>query len=528
MVLFSAFFGFPTAVAQEVQASLDTTGIKIGEQLIYRISVETGAEDLVVFPEGQTFVPMEMVESFPVDTAEAPDQLKVFKEYSLTQFDSGRYTIPQQRIQINDQTFFTDSLSVQVADVVVDTTKQKLYPIKPSVEPPSRIDVPQWVWWLLLIIVLGLLAGYFFRRKKKKEEAAKKLPPYEQAISELEHLDHSHLLENREIKEYYSQLTAAVRRYLDQEVYDHAMESTTNELILHIEAERKAGRLNVDDSTIERLKVILHRADLAKFANSKPDILTAREDRNNAEGIIRETKEGIPQPTEEELLQDQRFKERQEKRRKKRIIITAVAGVLLGLGIFTGYLVATQGFTHVKDTYLGHPTKKLLEGDWIRSEYGTPEIGITTPEVLRRGEVELPNEVKRMMLGSETFLYGNLQEEYFIGLTTLQLNQQSQFDLKMAVDGVYSFLEGQGARNILMKEENFTTASGVEGVKIFGSMVMEDDEGNPAQEKEYAILNFAEGGGFQQITLIYDVEDQYAEQITERILTSVELNNAGN
>ena len=73
----------------KVNAEIDSTSIKIGEQVIYSIQVETDSTNLVVFPEGQTFDPMEMVESLGADTTTVEDRFKLLKKYSLTQFDSG-------------------------------------------------------------------------------------------------------------------------------------------------------------------------------------------------------------------------------------------------------------------------------------------------------------------------------------------------------------------------------------------------------------------------------------------------------
>lgn len=517
------------STAQTVSSSIDTAQIRIGEQITYKLTVETASsDDLVIFPEGQSFVPLEMIESYSVDTLKNKDRFKVLKEYALTQFDSGSYTIPRQQVQINDRSFFTDSISVVVADVVVDTTKQKLYPIKPSVSVPSQFEFPTWGWWLIALVLLGLLIYFFFRRKKKKEEAAKKLPPYEQALFELKQLDSSHLLEQRKIKEYYSQLSAAVRRYLDGEVYDHAMESTTGELIVYLEKERNAGKLYIKDETIEGLKQILYRADLAKFANSKPDVITAKEDRSKMETIINDTKEGIPEPTEEELLQDQLYRERKDKKRKQRKLIIAGLAVLMAAGAFTAYLVTTKGFTYVKDTYLGHPTKELLEGEWITSDYGTPPINITTPRVLKRGEIDLAEEAKESQRGSETFLYGSLSGNYYAAVTSVQVNKQTQFDLEAAVDGIYNSLEKEGAKNIIRKQEKFTSVDGAEGIKIFGRLEMKNPVTGKTGKKEYVILNFSENNAFQQIVLVYNEGDRYADEITERILNSVQLKNAGN
>lgn len=515
-------------IGQEVRANLDTTSIKIGEQIRYRISVETKTEDLVIFPEEETFQPLELVESFPIDTLPSADGQSLLREYALTQFDSGTYIIPRQLVQINEQSFYTDSLQVEVADVIVDTTKQKLYPIKPYIEAPSDRSFPNWGWWLLLLILLAGIAYFFYHQRKKKKEAEAKLPPYEQALSDLQELDKSRLLDNREIKEYYSRLTYAVRQYLDGEVYDRSMESTTAELLQQIELERQSGHLQVDDTTVSKLKEILTRADLAKFANQRPDVITAREDRAHAERIINETKEGIPEPTEEDLLKDQQYLEKENRRKTRKKIIMGIVGLFLAASLFIAYQVSTQGITEVRDSYLGHPTKSLLENQWVQSEYGTPPVVISTPEVLKRGEMGLPDQVRRMMIGNETFLYGGMDKSYFIALTTLRLQGQQEFDLEVVVDGIYKNLEEQGASMILMKQEDVNSRDGAQGMKVFGSFIIEDAQSGRQHEKEYEILNFAEQGGYQQIMLIYDREDTYAGEITERILSSVELNYSGN
>ncbi|MBT8295264.1 MAG: hypothetical protein KJO51_02510 [Gramella sp.] len=52
-----------SAHAQTVSARVDSTRIKIGEQIKYQIEVNAETDDLVVFPEGNTFSPLEVVES---------------------------------------------------------------------------------------------------------------------------------------------------------------------------------------------------------------------------------------------------------------------------------------------------------------------------------------------------------------------------------------------------------------------------------------------------------------------------------
>ncbi|MDX1601464.1 MAG: BatD family protein [Salinimicrobium sediminis] len=506
-----------SALAQEVSASVDTTNIKIGEQITYRLSVESDGGSPVVFPEGQTFSPLEMIEAYAIDTSEIGDRQRLIREYALTQFDSGQYTIPQQRVLINDREFRTDSFSVVVNDVVVDTTKQKMYPIKPAVEVPPAFGIPQWLWWLLGLILLGIVGYLLYKSRQKRKEAAKQLPPYEQALYELKQLDDSHLLEQREIKEYYSQLSAAVRRYLDGEVYDHALESTTNELIAYLEAERDRGKLKLENTTISKLKIILERADLAKFANSKPDVLTAKEDRASVENVIKDTKASIPQPTEEELLADQEYRERLERKRKVKKIIFGILAVVILISAATAYIISTKGLDYFADTYLGNTSKEMLEGEWIESEYGTPPVSIASPDVLVR---ELKDSTA-VASGKETFNFGSLESSVFLSVNTRPAGED--FNLEGAVEEVYSYLEANGAKNIITKQEEFETLNGAKGMKIFGTMSFQKSEKSKPIQKEYAILNFGMGEGYQQIVMIYNEGDKYAEEITQRVSTSVEL-----
>jgi cbb3-type cytochrome oxidase subunit 3 len=522
LLIFFLLFNVLKSEAQEASASVDTTTIRIGEQITYKLAVEVEREDLVVFPEGQTFSPLEMIEAYAIDTSSINDRYRFTREYALTQFDSGRYTIPRQRVIINDRDFFTDSIPVVVNDVVVDTTKQKMFPIKPAVEVPPAFGIPAWLWWLLGIILLGVVAYLLYRSRKKRKEAAKQLPPYERALFELKQLDDSHLLEQREIKEYYSQLSAAVRRYLDGEIYDHALESTTNELIAYLEAERDRGKLKLENTTISRLKQILERADLAKFANTKPDLLTAKEDRSSVENVINDTKASIPQPTEEELLKDKEYRERLERKRKVKKIIFGIVALILLISAGTAYIISTRGIEYFTDTYLGNTSKEMLEGDWISSEYGTPPVTIATPDVLVRDV----SDSGEMATGKETFTYGSLESNLFVSINTRPAGED--FNLESAVEEVYAYLEENGARNILTKQEEITTLNGVKGLKIFGTMTFQKSEKSRPISKEYSILNFGMGEGYQQVVMIYNEGDKYADEIAQRITTSVELINKAN
>lgn len=512
--------------AQTATANIDRDTIRIGEQIKYRIEVDTEQDDVVTFPEGQTFVPMEVVEASSIDTLQVEPRLKLIREYALTQFDSGHYTIPQQFILLKNGQALTDSIKVVVKDVVVDTTKQQLYPIKDYIAVNKPFSIPSWLWkWLLAILIIVVLVYLIFRLWQHKKEQKQQLPPYEQALKALQELDSSSFIEERNLREYYSMLTFISRRYLEDKVEVRAMEYTTSELIADLQMRKDAQKINLQQKTIDDFKAILERADLAKFARSQPDVITAKEDRKFIGSFTDEVNTALPEPTEEELQKNQEYLEKVAKRKQRIKWITASAVVVLLVAAVVSYLVATKGFDYVKDNVFGNPSKELLEGNWYTSKYGYPSVSITTPEILVRGDVEMAEEAKQMLVGNETFQYGGIFGNFFIVLSTLEFQQEMEFDLETAVEGIYENLEKKGAYNILTKQDEYETLDGVKGIRVSGSFAIENPITKNDIKKEYQILNFGEMGGYQQITMIYDAEDLYADEIVKRILNSIELKN---
>ncbi|HSP39827.1 MAG TPA: hypothetical protein VLN46_00235, partial [Gillisia sp.] len=198
------------------------------------------------------------------------------------------------------------------------------------------------------------------------------------------------------------------------------------------------------------------------------------------------------------------------------------------IGLATTVLITTLGFSAVKNLVLGNPTKQMLQGEWITSDYGDPSVTVTTPNVLKRNDFEMPADSQAMLVGNETFIDGDISEELFVFINTLKFRQGVQFDLDKAVEGIYANLEERGAKNIIVKDEEYTTLQGAKGIKVFGTLEIENPKTGKVIGKEYVILNFAEKGGFQQITVIFDGEDEFAGEIAGRIMNSVEFDNTIN
>ena len=528
------FFLFSFFSFAQVTSSIDSTSIKIGEQITYKIEVETDTTNAVIFPEGQTFMPLEMIESYQLDTTKYDAKYKLIKKYGLTQFDSGKYVIPKQKIIIAGKTFATDSMLVEVNDIIVDTTKQKLYDIKPmmDVKKPSS----NWWLWLLLIIaiaaIIGFLVYWFVWRKKPltEEEKIAQLPPYDRAKLALKQLDETKYLERAEIKEYYSELTFIIRKYLDEKVYDKALESTTDQLIDRLNLLQEGNQIELSKDDIKNIEAILKRADLVKFAKSAPDIELAKLDRQTVDTEIDQVKEALPEPSEEDLRKNEEYlKLRAKKQKQEKIWITAAIAFVFLIGT-VGVFSYKYGINYVIDTVTGKDTKQLLEGNWVTSEYGFPPMTISTPEVLKREDVEVEQSIAQPITKT-AFSYA-LENQFYVTVstTTIEVNPQAENkpsaeqNIQKAIEDNFRALEANGARNILPVNDKFVTPNGAEGLKTSGTLEFPVDE---AKEKyvsgQFELLSFANENVMQQIMITYLKDDIYLDQVVERVLASVEL-----
>ncbi len=509
----------------KISTDVDTLSIKIGEQIKYTITVETDSTNVVHFPEGQTFSPLETVEAIIGDTLKNNNRVILQRIYALTQFDSGAYTIPPQRIAINEQPFFTDSFNIKVADVAVDTTKQKMYDIKPLMQV-ERSNAELWktlLWVLLGLLIVGGLVYWFFLRKKPltEEEKVALLPPYDRALLELKNLENSRYLIQDEYKKYYSELTDIVRLYLEDEVHVSAMESTTAQLMSKLEMLKDAGELKLDDETLRQFQNILQTADLVKFAKSRP--VTAEQDRKIVEQIVVKTHDALPEPTEEELLLNEEYLEELAKKKQRKRIYWAAA-IFAGLVFLgAGASIAYYGFKQVRDTVFGYPTKDLLEGEWVSSSYGFPPVELETPDVLVRQEVKLPPETEELVKELQSFSYGSYVGIFSVSASSAIYKEEKDPDFSAAVGATLATFEGLGLKNIITKQEEFTTKSGVQGLKTFGTGTIMGPSENQSKKAKYTILSFGGKGFMQQVVITWEDGDAYAEQIVDRILNTLDV-----
>lgn len=528
LTLFSIilFLSFQAQAQDDVRATIDSTSILIGQQINYTIEALANDGEAVIFPEGQTFSPLEVIESYTIDTANSTSaRVKLIKKYGLTHFDSGTYVIPKQKVIIGTRTVETDTFVVAVNNVILDTVNQGLYDIKTVIDLPRDYSI----WWKYLLWIIPVLAAillfiwWLLRRNKKQKEADKYVPPFEQAMATLNELDSKNLIAETKYKEYYSVLTDAIRRYYEEKVYDRSMESTTDELISRLEMERDSGHIDFNKETIAKVKDIFKRADLVKFARVNPPEGKAQADRLTVVDIVKETREALPPPTVEELMKQQDYREELSRKRKRKLWLSGIGGVFLILFIATGIGIAIKGYSEVTYFVFGNQTRELAENNWITSEYGVPSMVVSTPKVLTRQEVPLPPEAQGN-IEATAFGWQTFPVNITIGVYQFKFPKGADVKVEQLIASQLAMFEEKGFSADILKSEKFATPNGAEGIKTFGkgSQLIDSEKGT-IDAGEYAFITFQSENIIQQLFISWHDEDPYGKQIAERVMQSIEL-----
>jgi hypothetical protein len=528
IALLFGFFGF----SQKITTSIDSSQIKIGSQFHLTLKASVSAKDKVVFPEGKFFGALEILESYPIDTIKNQNQMELIKKYGLTQFDSGRYTIPKLLVKINNAFVRTDSLSIVVNSVKVDTTKQQMHDIKNIIATEEEPGSEWWKWLVLLLLIIASGFGSYFIIKKiqKRDETADEFfaSPIEKAIAYLQNLDKKQLLQKGEVKEYYSEMTDIARTYIEESVKVPAMESTSSELITALKKAISEKKMFINRAELDQFKVVLENADLVKFAKSKPLQFEIEKDKGIIDKFLIIIDKALPRTeAEAEVLfaEEVRKKELKKQKFKRTVLAVGIAASLFIVSV--SIFLYTIGFDYLKENYIGYSTAELLEKEWVSSEYGAPEIVIETPKVLQRNNDEkIQNNLPENVKSTNRFMYGSIVDDFSIVLITTAFKDTTRLDLDVALENDLKELERFGAKNIIVKTADFENVKGLSGKKSFGTFTAFNPKTEEEQKMSYEIVVFAQSGGAQEFFLIYKEDDEHAKQITEKIQNSIELRKA--
>jgi hypothetical protein len=177
-----------------------------------------------------------------------------------------QYTDRRPNADAREKTIETGPLSVEVTSVVGDKTPTlaELHPPAAPVELSSGFA--RWIWTgVVLAVVAGAAFVWLHRRGRQKAVvAARALTAEELANLELDRLVESGLAD-RDVKQFYVELTGIVRRYIERTTGVRAPEQTTEEFLREISRAKTFG-----EDVRMRLGDFLEAADLVKFAAHQP------------------------------------------------------------------------------------------------------------------------------------------------------------------------------------------------------------------------------------------------------------------
>jgi low affinity Fe/Cu permease len=261
-------------------ALMDTNSILIGEQINFSIS--NPISETEVWPTYDEFLAegIEIIKQGKLDTNEN----LISQNFIITVWDSGSYYIPPISFSATSK---TQGLLLNVQTIILEEGAE-LKDIKQPMEAPiGWSDI--WPWLLgivLLILIAYILKKYVFTKKEalKIEKPKVIIPADITALQQLTKLDEAQLWQAGNVKKYHSEISEIIRRYTENRFNFIALELATEEIISELKSK-------VNNEQLASITILLERADLAKFAKSKPEETENKESMQLAKHFVAQTKQ---------------------------------------------------------------------------------------------------------------------------------------------------------------------------------------------------------------------------------------------
>ena len=274
LLLFISNFAFAQT------AVLDTNSILIGEQI--KFSISNAISKTKVWPTYEEFL-VEGVEIIQIEKLDTTENL-ISQNFIITAWDSGSYYIPPISFSENSK---TEGLLLSVHTIILEEGAELKDIKNPMAAPIGWSDIWPWlIVFFVLALIIFLLKKYVFNKKEKiKIEKAKVIIPADiTALQQLKKLDKAQLWQGGSVKEYYTELSEIIRRYTENRFNFIALELATDEIISELKSK-------VNNEQLASISILLQRADLAKFAKSKPNENENKQSMQLAKNFVGQTKE---------------------------------------------------------------------------------------------------------------------------------------------------------------------------------------------------------------------------------------------
>ncbi len=320
-----------------VNAEIDSFQRLIGQQAKITLEVTANAGSRIVLPkfDKELIEGIEILDKSEQDTIFLNDnkRIEIKEVYTVTSFDSSLYVIPPFEVLVDGDPYYSKELAMAVYMMPVDTTNIDAFfgPKDIWRTNLSWTDIKDSFWmFIILSLLVAAFAWVLIRYLNNKPiirivKIKPKLPAHVVALKEMERIKADDKWRAGGLsKEYYTELTDAIREYLNDRFGFNATEMTTAEIVDNL--------MRVSDKdTIKELEELLAMADLVKFAKFEPAM--NENDRNifNAIEFVNRTKvaevDENPQPTEKKIVN------KRSKREKRLLLLTVVALALLSVAM---------------------------------------------------------------------------------------------------------------------------------------------------------------------------------------------------
>jgi len=279
--------------AQLIQVSgwLDSTRIRIGEQVNFNLEVKKNPDVLVSVGRINDSL-LSGIEIVKADSVSDGGNTLIRWKYTLTSFDSGTHELPSVPVYFTcnekKDTAYSRPVPLEVYLPEVDTTSA-IKDIKPPINTP--LSFGEMLPYLSVLagaaLIVGLILFLVRKYRKKKPEftsPGKSMPAHVIAFSDLDKLKNDKLWQSGKVKQFYIRLSDIMRIYLENRYGFRAMEYITDEILSEF---RKNNQENVYN---EMLADILRTSDMVKFAKGDPLPAENQSNLDNAYLLVEKTK----------------------------------------------------------------------------------------------------------------------------------------------------------------------------------------------------------------------------------------------
>jgi hypothetical protein len=195
------------------------------------------------------------------------------QDFVLVFFAGGTISVPAFKAVVSGDTVATNILTFSVEAPEVNL-EEGIRAMKDIDEDPFSFWEKLWMWlkkyglWIGLLLLIGAVVGYYYYRHKNKDKTPvivqPELPFYEGLLMTLENIEQQELWQQNKHKEYYTEVTNVIRKFIEHKFEIATFEKTSYELLESL----KLSAINKSD--YQQLSSLFSLSDMIKFAKSLP------------------------------------------------------------------------------------------------------------------------------------------------------------------------------------------------------------------------------------------------------------------